>query len=72
MVSGLCCANWLLVLDDVNNLELVQADFWPSFGQGAVLVTSRDSMAKSRFFFGNTGIDMKSFSPEDVRRAFDD
>lgn len=58
-------ANWLLVFDDVNSLELLQTRFWPTFGKGAVLVTSRDPVAKSPLFFGSAGIFLNSFSAED-------
>ena len=58
-------ANWLLVSDGVDDLKLQRAKYWPAFGTGAVLVTSRDPMAKSQFLFENAGIDMKPFSDDD-------
>jgi hypothetical protein len=53
-------ANWLIVFDNVDNLEVL-ADFFPKLGRGSVLVTSRDPFAKQNFHVEN-GIDLPRLS----------
>ena len=54
-------AKWLIVFDKADDPTIL-LDFWPSEGHGSVLVTSRDPMAKSMFFFGEAGIEVESLS----------
>ena len=35
-------ANWLIIFDNVENVDVLY-DHWPEFGQGSVLITSRDT-----------------------------
>lgn len=48
---------WLLVFDNLDNPDLL-AEYWPSIGScGAVLVTSRDGLAKTPFYQIEQGVD---------------
>ena len=58
-------AKWLIVFDNADDPTIL-SDFWPSEGYGSVLVTSRDPMAKSQFFFGEAGIEFESLSIPDA------
>jgi hypothetical protein len=58
-------AKWLIVFDNADDPTIL-SDFWPSEGHGSVLVTSRDPMAKSQFFFGEAGIEFGSLSVPDA------
>ncbi|KAK3294489.1 P-loop containing nucleoside triphosphate hydrolase protein [Chaetomium fimeti] len=39
-------AKWLIIFDDADNIDIV-SEFWPSTTHGAILVTSRDPLAKT-------------------------
>ncbi|KUJ18332.1 uncharacterized protein LY89DRAFT_733010 [Mollisia scopiformis] len=58
-------ASWLLIFDNVDDLDVLD-DFWPTTGSGAVLLTSRDSLAKNQIHTANNGIDLQPFSAEDA------
>ena len=47
-------AKWLILFDNADNPEVL-SDYWPTAGIGSVLITSRNPMAKTSFFFGDTG-----------------
>ncbi|KAF2181561.1 hypothetical protein K469DRAFT_792039 [Zopfia rhizophila CBS 207.26] len=49
-------ATWLLVFNNVDNLELIQ-NFWPQCHLGSILITSRDPFAKR----GRDGVDLQPF-----------
>ncbi|KGO68286.1 Tetratricopeptide-like helical [Penicillium italicum] len=55
-------ASWLLVFDNADNPEIL-AEYWPVTGRGAILVTSRDPMAKTHFFL-TSGVDLEPFDRE--------
>jgi hypothetical protein len=44
--------SWLIIFDNVDNLDVL-ADYWPKFGRGSVLVTSRDPFAKHNLYMEN-------------------
>lgn len=46
---------WLLIFDNVNDLDVLE-EFWPTTGSGAVLITSRDSLAKNQIHTANNGV----------------
>lgn len=54
-------ANWLLIFDNADD-PMILADFWPSSGTGAIIVTSRDPLAKK--YFSSHSIDLESFAPD--------
>ncbi|MCJ1409512.1 hypothetical protein MMC19_003593 [Ptychographa xylographoides] len=58
-------AKWLIVFDNADDPTFL-SDFWPSEGYGSVLVTSRDPMAKSQFFFGEAGSELGPLSIPDA------
>ena len=58
-------ASWLLIFDNVDDLDVLE-DFWPTTGSGAVLLTSRDSLAKNQIYTANNGIDLQPFSAGDA------
>ncbi|KAK4143117.1 uncharacterized protein C8A04DRAFT_29133 [Dichotomopilus funicola] len=45
--------NWLLIFDNVDNLDVL-SDYWPKFGRGAVLITSRDPFVKHNLGVGHS------------------
>lgn len=53
-------AHWLIVFDNVDNVDVLD-DFWPKFGRGSVLVTSRDPFAKHTLYVEN-GLDLVPLS----------
>jgi hypothetical protein len=58
-------ANWLIVFDNADQPEILN-DFWPSNGYGSVLVTSRDPMTKTQFFFGDAGLEVEPLSNDNT------
>ena len=58
--------SWLLVFDNVNDANLL-SEYWPAAGSsGAILVTSRDSLAKTPFYQIHDGIDLPPLSGQDT------
>lgn len=58
--------SWLLVFDNVDNFEVLES-FWPATGIGAVIITSRDPVAKTQKY--NTtkhGVDLQPFSKREA------
>ena len=47
-------AKWLILSDNADDPDIL-SNYWPTAGIGSVLVTSRNPMAKTSFFFGDTG-----------------
>ncbi|KAL9607393.1 MAG: hypothetical protein Q9167_007695, partial [Letrouitia subvulpina] len=58
-------ARRLLIFDNVDNPDVLQ-DYWPQFGHGSVLITSRDPFAKSNLYTNMDGIDLNPFSDQDA------
>ncbi|KAI1425307.1 hypothetical protein F5Y12DRAFT_747918 [Xylaria sp. FL1777] len=52
--------NWLIIFDNVDNLDVL-SDYWPKFGHGSVLVTSRDPFAMHNLYMEN-GMDLNTLS----------
>ena len=61
--------SWILFFDGADKPDIVY-DFWPYDGQGSVVVTSRDPMAGSNFYFGETGIKLDTLGEEDAVALF--
>jgi NB-ARC domain len=57
-------ATWLIVFDNADDLEVLR-DYWPTTGNGAVLITSRDPLAKS-YATNNAGRDLDPLSAEEA------
>jgi tetratricopeptide (TPR) repeat protein len=53
-------ADWLVIFDNVDNLDVL-SDYWPKFGRGSVLVTSRDPFAKHNLYV-EEGINLRPLS----------
>jgi hypothetical protein len=56
-------AKWLIVFDNADDLDVLR-DYWPATGNGAILVTSRDPLAKV-YSNSNAGIDLEPLSSEE-------
>ena len=54
-------AKWMIVYDNADDPEVL-LDSWPEDGRGAILVTSRDPMAKDSYYFGKAGLEMQPLS----------
>lgn len=61
--SALNEASWLLIFDNADD-PYILADYWPQ-GNGSVLITSRDPLAKSIFSMQTSGIDLEPLSDQD-------
>ena len=61
--------SWILFFDGADEPDIV-LDFWPYDGQGSVIVTSRDSRARSNFYFGETGIKLGTLDEKDAVALF--
>ena len=57
-------ATWLIVFDNADEPSII-ADYWPAMGNGSVLVTSRDPIAKTYYSTKVSGIDLEPFSDAD-------
>ena len=57
--------SWILVFDGADKLDIIY-DFWPHGGQGSVVITSRDPMAASNLYFGETGIKLDTLVEADA------
>ena len=42
-------AKWLIVFDNVDDLKVLDKNYWPEKGIGSILITSRDPLAKHHF-----------------------
>jgi hypothetical protein len=57
-------ASWLLIFDNVEDPDILK-EFWPSFGEGSILITSRDPYSKNQeFAAAASGADLKPFGLE--------
>lgn len=60
-------AKWLIIFDNADDPDVL-SDYWPTDGKGSVLVTSRNPMAKTGFFFGDNGADLSTLPTPDAAR----
>lgn len=60
-------AKWLLIFDNADHQDVLE-DFWPTAGIGSIMVTSRDTHAKTQTYTANQGVDLAPFS---IREASD-
>lgn len=58
-------AKWLLIFDNVDDPDDLN-DYWPQFGRGSVLITSRDPFAKSNVYSSVQGMDLSPFSDHEA------
>ncbi|CCC14292.1 unnamed protein product [Sordaria macrospora k-hell] len=59
-------ATWLIIFDNVDDIHVI-SEFWPKFGRGSVLVTSRDPLAKHSWYVESpAGIDLAPFSKNET------
>src|SRR6187402_2256760 len=56
-------ATWLLIFDNADDLDVLR-DYWPSTENGAIVITSRDPLAKM-FSTVTDGIDLEPLIPEE-------
>ena len=63
-VSSQAQATWLLIFDNADEPSIV-ADYWPAMGNGSVLITSRDPLAKTYYSTKLSGVDLEPFSDAD-------
>lgn len=60
-------ARWLIIFDNVDDPEDLN-DYWPQFGRGSVLITSRDPTSKHNVYSrdkGSSGIDLPPLTNEE-------
>ncbi len=57
-IVGQTEASWLIVFDNADDSTILE-DYWPIFGSGSILMTSRDPSAKDRLGISGTSIDMR-------------
>ena len=54
--------NWLIIFDNADDLSVL-GDYWPVTGNGSILLTSRDPLAKTRSHIPiEKGLDLEPFS----------
>lgn len=58
-------AKWLIVFDNADD-PTVLSDFWPKAGCGSVLITSRDPMTRSQYFFPTAGVELEGLPLEEA------
>lgn len=58
-------AKWLIVFDNADD-PTVLSDFWPTAGCGSVLITSRDPMTRSHYFFPTAGVELEGLPLEEA------
>lgn len=60
-------ATWLIIFDNVDDPDILD-DFWPSdySGAGAVLITSRDPLARTYIYSENSGITLPPFTTNEA------
>ena len=63
-VSSQAQATWLIIFDNADEPSIV-ADYWPVMGNGSVLITSRDPLAKTYYSTKVSGVDLEPFSDAD-------
>ena len=56
-------AKWLMILDSADTPDTLE-EFWPDGGQGRILITSRDPLARSSF--GGYGVEIGGLENEDA------
>ncbi|KAF2122807.1 hypothetical protein BDV96DRAFT_593300 [Lophiotrema nucula] len=61
-------ARWLIVFDNADELDYLY-DFWPSGGNGCVLITSRDQIAKTTSLPNLSGIELPPMPTEDAAQS---
>ncbi|KAI0396025.1 hypothetical protein F5Y17DRAFT_465366 [Xylariaceae sp. FL0594] len=55
-------AKWLVIFDNVDDLDVL-SEYWPKFGHGSVLLTSRDPFAKHNIYMEDVnGMDLVPLS----------
>lgn len=57
--------SWLLIFDNADTLDII-ADYIPYYGNGSILITSRDPFAKTHFFSNGQGIDLEPLPTGDA------
>ena len=62
---SLSTTKWLMIYDNVESLADLR-DFWPIGGNGSILITSRDPLAKTQtYFHSSEGVDVEPFETGD-------
>lgn len=62
-VDGQTEASWLIIFDNADDSTILE-EYWPIFGSGSILVTSRDPSAKTRLGTLGASIDLQPFDEE--------
>lgn len=65
-IVGQTEATWLLIFDNVDNLDVLEP-YWPIFGSGSILLTSRDPEARYFLSDKTATIDVRPF--DDIEGA---
>ena len=59
---SLAGVRWLLIFDNAESLSDLR-DYWPVSGNGSIIITSRDPLAKTQAYFHSPqGVDLEPFS----------
>jgi hypothetical protein len=58
-------AKWLLVFDNADHQDVLD-EFWPTTALGSIMVTSRDTYAKSQTYTANNGVDLTPFTMQEA------